>query len=244
MGLYGCSLGNNTGLNNAKKFESLSAQFDANTGKLASEIYNSCIRRIAYQQAWTSKGADLVEMALKDCNELNRKESVNAIKTNKLAVAYIQSIGSLAQDGVADISSELDEVESALTNFSIPQVDGSLIQLPASAVSTGKQISKFLYEWVGDRDREGSLAQAIVCSKEPFEKYLNGLKELYTLGYIDGLLQAEYDRMRDYYETYQAKARKQKEGLMVFRQLDQDAFNSTTAINSLQDAARGHLKII
>lgn len=244
LGLGGCGFGNSKGVDIAKEFGSLSAQFNANTEKLANEIYNSCVRRIAYQQAWSARGAENVQLAFDECNTLNRQASANAIKANQVAVDYIQSIGALAQDDVVDFSGELAEVESALTNFSIPQDNGDPIRLPASAVRIGSQIANFLFGWVAKQKREGALSQAIICSKEPFEKYSNGLKEVYTLGYIDGILKAEYDRMRDYYATYQARARDTGEGLMVLRQLEQDAYNSTLSLNALQDAARGYLKII
>ncbi|NEP63238.1 MAG: hypothetical protein F6K31_41100 [Symploca sp. SIO2G7] len=241
------SCGTSSTIQSAQKFGELASRFEENTNNLADDIYNSCIRKIQFFQVDTSESNEARDVALKDCNDLNKPTARQARDANKLVTDYIRAIAKLASDDVVSFDNELDKVKESLDNLSIPISSGNTLSLPSNAVDGGISIAKFLFRWATADFREGVLKEAVVCTDKPFQVYTEGLKFVFDEAYINGILDQELFRVQSYYNYYAALLRQNPDGPArdrAFRQLQTESFNAIQPVLERQDAALAYISII
>ena len=241
------SCGTNPGIQVAQNFGALSDQFKDNANKLANDIYDSCIRRVRYIQVDTLEGNQSRDTAFNQCEELNKPTAADARNANQVIINYMEAIGRLASDEVVSFDDQFDRIETSLNQFSIPINDGNttrFITLPQGSVSTGVQIANFIFGWVTNRIREGSLKEAITCTNKSFQAYVDGLESTFRDGYIDGILAQEQSRVVSYYNYYAALLRAQDGSDKDFRSLQQESFESIESVLNRRNAALLYLDVI
>jgi hypothetical protein len=228
-------------LKKSQEFGGKASKFEANTKMLSEDLYDSCVRRITY--ITIRNGNSNRDLALSSCQQLNRPAVEEINMANGVVTDYAVSVGKLAADDVVQFDDQFNEVQKALTSFSIPLPNGAPVTLPSAAINTGTQIANFVFRWAADRYRKGTLRTAIICADTPFHTYTSGLQEAFNLGYINGLLKDEEDTARSYFDFYASRLRVSGSE-RDFMELEREYSTTLQTLNSRRNAAHYYLGII
>jgi hypothetical protein len=200
--LFGCNKPD-PAINSAKQFGMLSADFSSKTDRLSNDIYDSCLRRVAYFSV--RQGTTQRDRALENCETLNKPTAARIKNASGLITNYVASIGSLASDNPVKLDTEFNALKDSLNGLSIPN---SGIVISQNTVDKGTQIANLVFGWIVNQRRKGNLREAIVCTDQPLQEYTRGLNDAFRKGYINGILEDERKTSISYYNFYLTRLQK------------------------------------
>ena len=238
------------GVKQAQLYGATAAEFRQKTNKLANDIYESCLRRARFYRIYPQslrpdQAPDQGRLeALTDCETFNRPAAISAANANTIITDYVVAIGSLADNKQVEFGEQFDAVASSLNTFAIPVPNRQPITLSPEAINTGVQIANFVFTWAANRYRTGELAKAMICTDPALQTYSRGLRETYSNGYINGILEQEKSVIRRYFNYYSLVFSKQPNNTAASAALDQSSYDALLPAIQNGLAAQSYLKII
>jgi len=250
LSLLGGCTSPSEGVKKAQVFGATATEFRQKTDLLANDIYESCLRkarfyRIYPQSMRPEQAPDQGRLdALTDCETFNRPAAISASNANALIADYVEAIGALADDKQVEFGEQLGAVTNSLNNFAIPIPNQPPITLSPEAINTGAKIANFVFTWAANHYRTGQLSKAMICTDPALQTYSKGLRETYTNGYINGILEQEKSVIRRYFNYYAIVFAKQPNNTAASEALDQSSYNALLPAIQNGLAAQSYLQII
>ena len=103
---------------------------------------------------------------------------------------------------------------------------------------------RYNYTWAANHYRTGQLSKAMICTDPALQTYSKGLRETYTNGYINGILEQEKSVIRRYFNYYAIVYAKQPNNTAASEALDQSSYNALLPAIQNGLAAQSYLQII
>lgn len=252
-----------------QKFGQMTTTLEQASSNMADDIYNSCITRTKYIPFWQvqdSSGSSqlhLREQQEKSCDEYNKPASIAVKDANALLIDYIKALGKLASGDTVSFDKNFTALGESLKNLKVPRAEGKPFSFNNSNIDAGISIAKFITNAITREFRREKLKQAILCTDKDIQTYIGevstssakdsvselpatgGLIALTQNGYVDGILQEEEKRIRNYFLVYTKVI---EGGLndrdIDFIELERSYNNAMDSLRSRRDAAQNYVEIL
>ena len=164
--------------------------------KIASDIFDSCMRQASYQFLNTPprRTDDDRRVAVEVC-EVEGMQAMNALnKTHVLIIGYLASLGNLAKGETVDYKPQVNDISKALKT-----IPGLNTEEKKKAVDAGTRIASFLAEVFAAGYQRQQLKEAVTSSDEPLQVLVRSLSKSVDDYYLNVVLVAERNQLDNFY---------------------------------------------
>ena len=176
--LFCLSLVSCTNMKAVSNFSKLSQKSTEKFPSIAADIHNSCKRRAQYEKEAI------------DCLEFKNTETA-LLETHKMLVAYMSSLGTLADDKVVVYDKELDSFEKELIKTN---------KFDKNQVSAINSLGKIIFKAASSKYVNDKLKNIINDSNENFQTAILAIKDLVEKDY-GRIINLEKNALNSYYNT-------------------------------------------
>ncbi|BAZ22107.1 hypothetical protein NIES4073_29880 [Kalymmatonema gypsitolerans NIES-4073] len=249
-----------------QKIGKMADALEESSSKLADDIYNSCITRTKYISFLTAPGSSgsfpLREQEEKKCDDFNRPAVKNVKDANSVLVKYLKTLGKMASDDTVSFDKNFNYLGESLKKLQVPQANGKPFSFDTSDVNAGISITKFITNALTMKFRQEKLKQAILCTDKDIQTYIGsatssvkdlasnqpttgGLRALTEQAYVNGILIAEEQEVRNYFTNYIGGLTPvSQDHPLDFIKLEEDYNKAMDSIRTRKDVAGNYVAIL
>jgi len=249
-----------------QKLGKMTTVLEESSSNMADDIYNSCITRTKYISFLVAQGSSgsfsLRQEQEKNCDDSNKLAVKNVKDANSVLVEYLKALGKMASGDTVSFDKNFNTLGESLKKLQIPQSQGKPFSFNASDVDAGTSIAKFITNAFTREFRREKLKQAILCTDKDIQTYIGsatsgvkdsasnepttgGLIALTQQAYVNGILTAEEQEIRNYFTNYiGGLAPVSQTHALDFIKLEEDYNKGMDSIRSRRDAAENYVAIL
>ncbi|MBW4634056.1 MAG: hypothetical protein KME30_19770 [Iphinoe sp. HA4291-MV1] len=245
----------------------MTTTLEQTSSNMADDIYNSCITRTKYISFLVAQGSSgsfsLREQEERNCNDFNRPAVKNVKDANSVIAEYIKALGKLASGDTVSFDKNFNALGESLKKLQIPQSSGQSFSFNSSDVDAGISIAKFITNAFTREFRREKLKQAILCTDKDIQTYIKGVSTssekdstsvnsatggliaLTQQAYVNGILTAEEQEIRNYFTNYiGGLAPVAQTQALDFIKLEENYNKAMDSIRSRRDAAENYVELL
>lgn len=249
-----------------QKLGKMTTVLEESSSNMADDIYNSCITRTKYISFLVAQGSSgsfsLRQEQEKNCDDSNKLAVKNVKDANSVLVEYLKALGKMASGDTVSFDKNFNTLGESLKKLQIPQSQGKPFSFNASDVDAGTSIAKFITNAFTREFRREKLKQAILCTDKDIQTYIGsatsgvkdsasnepttgGLIALTQQAYVNGILTAEEQEIRNYFTNYiGGLAPVSQTHALDFIKLEENYDKGMDSIRSRRDAAENYVEIL
>ncbi|MBD1848713.1 hypothetical protein H6F87_01595 [Cyanobacteria bacterium FACHB-502] len=196
MSLVGCR-----DFSNVRKLGENSKEIAAKSQEMATDYYQSCLRRARVPIDTFPDIANTRAAAEEACRQNDRELGMAIADANQVIIAYLNNLMMLADNRSSVITPENQKkLQGALGDLStsLSDTSGSVPEPVSTILEQGSSILNVIFDAVAADIRGDTIPPVMVCTDEAIDSYTQGLIEIASVVYVNQL-QLEADQHRQYF---------------------------------------------